>query len=111
MSLETVIEILGTRKLFGGRKRKTDYDLHDALTDDADWNAEYWDFHTDRLRLVKEKIKKEYFDSPEGIAFGALWAGEAPQKELEESIEGLLLRFDEGRIGTRELYIIKKEKG
>jgi hypothetical protein len=111
MSLQTVIEILGTRKLFGDRIRKIGYDLHDALTDNANWDAKYWELDATRAAPVKGRIKKEYLESPEGIAFGALWAGETPEREIEESIESLLLRFDEGRIGTREIYIIRKKTG
>ena len=55
MSLAEVIEILGTKRLLGGRKRKLDYSLHDALTDEADWNAQYWNFSQDKLKEIKEK--------------------------------------------------------
>ncbi|MGF1451003.1 MAG: hypothetical protein ACFB21_02875 [Opitutales bacterium] len=109
MSLQTIIEYLGTKSLFGGRRKEMDYSLNDALTDDADWDDQYWDFEKEKLSEVKEQIRKKYSDSSEGITFAALWAGDEPEHEIEESIEGLLQRFDECRIGTKDRYILTKK--
>lgn len=84
------------------------YSLHDALTDDADWDDRYWDFEKEKLNEVKDRIRDEYSKSSGGITFAALWAGDEPENEIEESIEGLLQRFDEGRIGTKDRYTLTK---
>jgi len=109
MSLQTIIEYLGTKSVFGGRRKEMDYSLHDALTDNADWNDQYWDFEKEKLKEVKERIRKEYSNSSAGITFAALWAGDEPENEIEESIDGLSRRFDEGRIGTKDRYTLTKK--
>ena len=102
MSLQTIVENLATAE------EVVDCSLHDALTDQADWNAEFWDFHIDQLRSVKDRIRKDYVDSSSGIAFAALWVSDSPKNEIETTIDDLLERFDRGKIGTRDRYIIKK---
>ncbi|NWK57719.1 hypothetical protein HW115_19025 [Verrucomicrobiaceae bacterium N1E253] len=102
MSLQTIIKDLATSEEI------IDYSLHDALTDQADWNADYWDFHQNQLKSVKERIKNDYLNSSKGIVFAALWVSDLPLNDVETTIEDLLERFDHGRIGTRDRYSIKK---
>ncbi len=89
-------------------KTKIDGDIHDALTESADWNAEYWDLDQAKLSATMEKILREFTDSTQGIAVTAHWAGDEPIKEVDETIDGLLDRFQKGRIGTRDRYTLNK---
>ena len=109
MSLQLTIEYLGTKKLFGGMKKGIDPMIHDALTDRVDLGAEYWDFHQKKLTEVKRIIRREYEHSTEGIRVTVNWVSDPVEKDLNETIESLLDRFNKGQVGTRERYTIRKE--
>jgi hypothetical protein len=108
MSLQITTEYLGTKKLFGGMKYEIDGQIHDALTESADWNSKYWDLEIDQLTSIKEKIRKEYLNSENGIAITVHWAGDEPNRDIEESLERLFERFEQGKIGTRDRYILNR---
>jgi len=108
MSLILTIEYLGTKTFFGGLKKMSYGAIHDALTDNADWNANYWDFDFGKLDDFIKLIEREYNQSNQGMRIAVTWNSDSIDKDIEESIEGLIQRFDIGQIGTRERYTIKK---
>ena len=103
MSIETKVEAIGI-----GRVMK-DVDLHDALTDSADWNAPYWDFHKENLQSFRSRLIEEFEAAPEGLIVSAIWAGDSVEEQINLSIDDFLSCLDAGRIGTRTKYLILKE--
>jgi len=108
MSLFVEIEFINDQK---GKSylKDLDYQLHDHLTEQADWNAEYWDFDPDYLKEYSQKMEKIISQSKEGIEFQALWVGERPNKFLELSSNEFLDIVRKNKIGTSTRYIIKKK--
>lgn len=102
MSLETKVESIGV-----GRVMK-DVDLHDALTDNADWNAPYWDFHQERLQRFRSQLIEEFEAAPDGLILSVIWVGDPVDEKINLSIDDFLRCLDEGRIGTRTKYRITK---
>jgi len=86
----------------------TDIDLHDRLTDDADWDAEYWDFDAGCLQDYSKKLERLFSLSANGIEFQALWVGEKPTKVLELSLGDFLEIVRNNKIGTKTKYIVRK---
>jgi hypothetical protein len=107
MSLVTEIEFINdpeARSYLEG----LDIQLHDYLTDDADWNAEYWDFDADYLDEYAKLMETLYSKSANGIEFQALWAGETPKKMVELPIEKLLEIIECNQISTGARYVVRK---
>jgi len=104
------IEYLGSKTLFGGLKKISNGLVHDALTDNVDLNAKYWDFNHDKLDDYKKIVEREYKQSNQGIRVAVTWTSDPIDVDISESVEGLIRRFDIGQIGTRERYTILKEK-
>ena len=102
MSLQSVITPLGSKE------KKIGWRIHDALADEADWNAPFWLFEHSQLGPVITEIKTSFLQSEMGIRFSALWAGDEAEEEVEVSLQGLLERFEQNEIGTRTTYIIRK---
>lgn len=82
------------------------YELHDMLTDDADWNAEYWDFRRPDLEKFAEKIAKLYAVSNGGFTFQAIWSGDKHSKTEYLSLNEFLETIKTNRIGTRTKYVV-----
>ncbi len=82
--------------------------LHDHLTDQADWDAEYWDFDADYLKEYQKLIEKIFKRSANGIAFQALWVGEEPTKVIHMTIDEFLKVIENNYIGTKTKYIVQK---
>ena len=77
------------------------------LTDDADWNAEFWDLqsallpHTaNLLSLINECV-------PSGFVFEALWAGDKPAETLTVSFDELRDSVLKNQIKTKAKYVVE----
>ena len=103
MSLETKIEMIGnpSSEFF-----ISDYELHDLLTDDADRNAEYWDFQQHGLEQFTKKLSKLYAVSNGAFTFQAIWSGDEPSKILNLSISEFLETVRSNKIGTKTKYVV-----
>ncbi|GJL75175.1 MAG: hypothetical protein NMNS02_12810 [Nitrosomonas sp.] len=106
MSLQARISLIGTKI----RVEDLSNDLHDLLTDDADWNANYWDFDLNRVRHFVLKVSAIYSNSTEGITFAAIWPPDDVEKTESVSFEQLSEYFLSNHIGTRTKYIVKKAR-
>lgn len=82
--------------------------LHDYLTDDADWNAEYWDFDSQYLKGYSKLLENLFSQSANGIEFQALWVGETPKNRIELPIEKFLEVIESNRISTEARYVVRK---
>ena len=107
MSLTTKIEFLDDPK---GKShlKNLDVDLHSHLTDQADWDAEYWDFESDFLQQYAQKLENLISKSESGITFEALWANENPQNFVELSPTEFLQIVRSNKIGTQTKYFVNK---
>ena len=85
-----------------------DIQLHDYLTEKADWDAEFWDFEIDYLQNFSEILEKLYQASRNGFVFQALWVGDEPVNVVEISIDEFIDIVRRNRIGTKSQYLIKK---
>ncbi|PCJ23703.1 MAG: hypothetical protein COA96_11150 [SAR86 cluster bacterium] len=103
MSLETKIEMIGnpSSEFF-----ISDYELHDLLTDDADWNAECWDFQRPGLEQFTKKLSKLYVVSNGAFTFQAIWSGDEPTKIVNLSISEFLKIVRSNQIGTKTKYVV-----
>jgi hypothetical protein len=77
-------------------------DVHDFLTDQADWDGLTWDFASDGLEKLARTLEWLYSELPGELAFESTW-GEEPIGKMVSRDE--LLRIVRGnRIGTRARY-------
>ena len=79
------------------------------LTDNADWNDEFWDLqpavlpHTANLLcLINERV-------PNGFIFEALWAGDAPSETLQVSFAELQSLVLKNQIKTKAKYVVENK--
>ncbi|MEX1014388.1 MAG: hypothetical protein WDZ80_04475 [Candidatus Paceibacterota bacterium] len=107
MSLFVEIEFIDDRK---GKSHLKDFDyqLHNHLTEQADWDAEYWDFDSEYLIEYSQKLEQLISKSEEGIEFQAMWVGEQPNKFLELTPDEFLEIIRSNKIGTSIRYIVNK---
>ncbi|MBD3615595.1 MAG: hypothetical protein HUJ22_03405 [Gracilimonas sp.] len=107
MSLVTKIEFIDDPK---GKShlKGLDIDLHYYLTDQADWDAEYWDFDSEYLQDYAKMLEDLFSKSKNGIEFQAMWIGEQPDKFVEVSINEFLEIVRSNKIGTSTRYIVNK---
>ena len=82
--------------------------LHDYLTDDADWNAEYWDFDSEHLKKYSKLLEDLFSQSANGIEFQALWVGETPNNIIELPIDKFLEIVERNQIATGARYVVRK---
>lgn len=82
--------------------------LHDCLTDNADWNDEYWDFYPNCLGDFTSIIKRAFEASTKGIEFQAIWAGDIPELTVEVTIGELLNTFSSNKVKNRAVYVVNK---
>jgi hypothetical protein len=107
MSLITKISPINKRDDIGSLSNK-DLNLHDCLTDNADWNDEYWDFYQDCVIPFISVLKRTYEASTKGIEFQAIWAGDKPELTIELPIEQLLNAIITNKVSTRAKYVVNK---
>ena len=108
MSLITQFEFLD-RVNDSSNYIECDLELHDYLTDDADWAAEYWDIEQNYLEQYCGRLEKLYSQSTFGISFSALWVGEKPTKTINLGIDEFLEIVKSNKIGTKTKYIVYKD--
>ena len=107
MSLITIIEFINTsdkRSILN----QYNIDMHDYLTDQADWNSEYWDFDSEFLLKYSITVNEIINSSSSGITFQALWVGENPSEIIELTIKELIKTIENNKIKTRAKYIARK---
>ena len=107
MSLITKIEFIAksdNAKLL----KQYHIDMHDLLTDDADWDAEYWDFYPEQLLRYSTTLNEIIKASSKGITFQALWAGEKANEVIELTDKELLNLVTSNKIKTTAKYIAIK---
>ena len=85
-----------------------DLNLHDCLTDNADWNDEYWDFYPECAGKIAKTINSAYELSTKGIRFQAIWAGDKPELTIESTIEELVTALTTNKVRTRAIYVVNK---
>ena len=103
MSLETKIEMLGNPS---SEFSFSEYELHDLLGDDADPNAEYWDFQSPGLETFARKLAKLYVVSNGAFTFQATWSGVEPSIFINLSIDEFIETVKHNRIGTKTKYLV-----
>jgi hypothetical protein len=82
--------------------------LHEALTDNADWNNEYWEFDNGRLLSLSKTIQEHFNLSDYGIAFQAIWADEIPKGNIPLTISELINIVSKNKISTHSKYVVRK---
>lgn len=108
MSLITKIEFINDLK-GNAYLQGLDIELHDYLTDAADWDAEYWDFDSEYLSKYSKLVESLFTKSAKGIKFQALWVGEKPKKVIELPIDKFLEVIINNRISTSAKYVVRKD--
>jgi hypothetical protein len=85
-----------------------DFDLHDYLSDQADWNAPYWEFEVGRMYEYCRKLQELFALTGSGFSFQALWVGEKPKHVEVISIEDLVSLLQTNRLRTSAKYMVSK---
>ena len=107
MSLVTTLVFID--KLDGQPKLKNaDIQLHDHLTDNADWTAEFWDFDSKHLQTYAAQLERIFSGSIGGFEFQALWVEDKPTQTLELTIQEFLDAIRNSKIGTKTKYVVRK---
>ncbi len=91
-----------------GSLSSSDLNLHDCLTDEADWNDEYWDFNQSCISNFSDVLVRTYKISTKGIKFQAIWAGDNPEVTIEFTIEQLVNALETNQVSTSAKYIVNK---
>lgn len=82
-------------------------DGHNALADDADWNAATWSFTPEgRARLVAA-LDLIFENLPTRFSLDAAWVGEAIKRTEPIARDRLRELIAENRLGNRVLYIVE----
>ncbi len=77
------------------------------LTDDADWNAEFWDFQPSVLPPTANLLANINERVPNGFIVEALWAGDKPEETLTVSIDELKDLVLKNQIKTKAKYVVE----
>lgn len=83
-------------------------DLHGSLTENTDWNSDYWEFERDRLPSLSNTIQEHFNRSNYGITFQAIWAGDNVKSTISLSINEFINVILQNRISTKFKYIVRK---
>ncbi len=108
MSLETKIEYIGSEESPHDLDSKLNFELHDLLSDDADWNDEFWKFNIDKMSPFVRKVEKYYGASKKGIVFSAIWPPDKVENVIEITINELRDMLLSNRVGTKAKYVVTK---
>ncbi|XPV70629.1 MAG: hypothetical protein ACNI25_08580 [Halarcobacter sp.] len=100
MSLITEIILMDTYE-------KMHINLHDFLSDEADWNDEFWIFEKSKLAHISNELNKIFNYSKNGITFTSIWSGDYIKSEQEVSIKQFIDIIKNNKIGTHIKYIIR----
>lgn len=90
------------------RFKKANFNLHDHLADDADWNTEFWKFDVEFLRTYSKQLEAMFTQSVNGIEFQVFWVGDKPNKTLILSLNEFLDIVRMNKIGNKTRYVVKK---
>lgn len=104
MSLVTEISFIDDNKA----KDISNYEMHDHLTEEADWNAQYWDFDLEYLHEYSKVLEGLFNDSKNGFEFQSIWIGEVAKNVINLKINEFLDVVTSNKIGTSIRYIIRK---
>ena len=107
MSLITKISPIEKTDNIGTLTSK-ELNLHDCLTDDADWNNKYWDFYPECINIFTDTLKSAYKLSTKGIKFQAIWAGDKPKLTIVVTINEMVNILRTNKVNTHALYILTK---
>ena len=91
-----------------GSFSNSDLNLHDCLSDNADWNDEYWDFFPNCTDNIANKIKHAYELSTKGIQFQARWVSDKSKLTIEVTLDELLNAFKTNKVRTCAIYLVNK---
>jgi len=80
------------------------FQLHDYLSDQADWNAKSWALDLARIDNYCNRLEALYNHTKQGFTFQALWAGEKPKETQEITIGKLLELLRTNGISTSSKY-------
>ena len=78
------------------------------LSDNADWNADYWELRPEYLEPLNDLVTQSFVKSLEGITFRAGWIGDEVTKRIELSLAELGQFILENRLPTRTLILLEK---
>jgi hypothetical protein len=81
-------------------------ELHDYLTDSADWNAATWDFELDGRRRLARTLGWLYEMLPEAFRFSATW-GPVSIDERNVDRDELLVIVEDNLISTGTVYNVR----
>ena len=76
------------------------------LTDDADWEADYWDLRPTLQGPLAETVRRVGGRMPEGFTLEALWAGDSYTSERECRLRDLVDAISDNRLGTHICYTV-----
>lgn len=83
-------------------------EAHDALTDQADWNAPFWEMDPTALQRLDRAVRVLYELSPKGIAVQAIWVSDKVHEIRTVSIKQMSEVLRQSRLGTRTRYHVPK---
>jgi len=83
---------------------------HDALLDEADWNAPTWAMDPARLVDLDRLLKTSYLVSRNGIRVSAVWANGEPKATETVTLSALLELIATSRLATQTRYVVEKEE-
>ena len=78
------------------------------LTDDADWNAEFWNFEPSVLAPTANLLANIHQRMPNDFSVEAIWAGDKPDETLTVSIDKLKNLVTKNQVNTKAKYIVEK---
>ncbi|HVO02432.1 MAG TPA: hypothetical protein VMT54_09535 [Candidatus Cybelea sp.] len=84
---------------------------HDALANNADWNAPYWSMNPDALPQLESEVRTLHKLSASDTLLSALWAGESATERISLSLDDMAAIIRAGKIGTRSQYRISRRAG
>ena len=76
------------------------------LTDDADWEADYWDLRPALRGPLAETVRRVGGRMPEGFTLEALWAGDSYTSERECRLKDLVDAISDNRLGTHVRHTV-----
>lgn len=84
------------------------FGAHDALTDEADWNARTWSMDPSKTPRLASFIRATYELSSFGITLEVLWAGERSKYEKTVEIDAIVARVLSSTLEATTKYFIQK---
>jgi hypothetical protein len=78
------------------------------LSDDADWNAEFWDMDPQIRERLAHALEILATRGPAHLTVEALWIGESRSEKVLVSVNELFALAATGRLGTTKRYIVER---